>query len=32
MVKKKEASALFRRWSRQVVAIDWPGAQGKHQG
>lgn len=27
MVKKKEASVIFRKWDRQVVVIDWLRAQ-----
>lgn len=32
MVKKKEASAIFRRWNRQAVVIDWPRAQREASG
>ena len=32
MLKKKETSAIFRRWNRQIVVIDWLRVQREASG
>ena len=32
MLKKKETSAIFRRWNRQIVVIDWLSVQREASG